>query len=190
MRQIQPADYRVPANKTPGHVYVSTNSRAWNPTTAGQGHTVALGPGVIASEQGRTVALIPPEPVPVDPDSTVVLATAPAPRVNTVAEVERELRRPARQDPPIYTQLIAMFGLPKKGATAAMHIPDSPTQTIRVAELVPGDQLIVPMVGNVETVLSNKDGTVSTDGTGPDSAYMWNADDSIHIVSRGKGGAS
>lgn len=65
-----------------------------------------------------------------------------------------------------------------------MRIPDSPTQTVRVAELAPGDRVIVPMVGNIETVLSNGAGLVSTDGTGLDSAYMWGADDLVDVVTR------
>ncbi len=66
-------------------------------------------------------------------------------------------------------------------------IPASPTQTVRVVELVPGDRVIVPMVGNIETVLGNDGGLVSTDGTGPDSAYMWGDDDPIDVVNRTTG---
>jgi hypothetical protein len=69
-------------------------------------------------------------------------------------------------------------------------IPDAPTQTVRAAELVAGDAVIVPMVGNVETVTRNDDGPVSTNGTGPDSAYMWRADDLIDVVSRTTGSNS
>jgi hypothetical protein len=66
-------------------------------------------------------------------------------------------------------------------------IPDAPTQTIRVVDLVPGDRVIVPMVGNIETVMGNDGGLVSTNGTGPDSAYMWLPGDPIDIVSRTTG---
>lgn len=69
-------------------------------------------------------------------------------------------------------------------------IPDAPTQTITVSELVRGDRLIVPMVGNIETVLNNDDGLVSTDRTGPTSAYMWDPDDPIDVVSRAAGSNS
>ena len=62
--------------------------------------------------------------------------------------------------------------------------PDAPTQTVRAAELIAGDSVIVPMVGNVETVISNQNGLIVTDGTGPDSAYMWADDDLIDVVSR------
>lgn len=65
-----------------------------------------------------------------------------------------------------------------------MRIPDSPTQSIRVADLVAGDAVIVPMVGNVETVTKNEGGLVSTDGTGPASAYMWRPDDQVDVVTR------
>lgn len=63
-------------------------------------------------------------------------------------------------------------------------IPDAPTQTITVAELVHGDRVIMPMLGTIETVLENRDGLVTTDGTGLDSAYLWNTDDPIDVVSR------
>ena len=66
-------------------------------------------------------------------------------------------------------------------------IPDAPTETIAVAQLVPGDRVIMPMLGNIETVLANDDGLVSTDGTGPNSAYMWLPDDPIDVVSRATG---
>lgn len=69
-------------------------------------------------------------------------------------------------------------------------IPDAPTQTVRAADLAPGDQVIVPMVGNIETVMGNDGGLVSTNGTGPNSAYMWGADDPIDVVSRTTGSSS
>jgi hypothetical protein len=53
-----------------------------------------------------------------------------------------------------------------------------------VADLVVGDAVIVPMVGSIETVTGTGNGLVSTDGTGPDSAYMWNADDLVDVVTR------
>jgi hypothetical protein len=65
-----------------------------------------------------------------------------------------------------------------------VDVPDAPTQTVRVAELVPGDRVIVPMVGEIETVTNNDDGLVSTTGTGPNSAYMWRPGDPICVVSR------
>lgn len=65
-----------------------------------------------------------------------------------------------------------------------MSVPGAPTQTVRVADLVAGDSVIIPMVGSIETVISNADGLVVTDGTGLDSAYLWCPDDSIDIVSR------
>lgn len=63
-------------------------------------------------------------------------------------------------------------------------IPNAPTETVRASELVAGDSVIVPMVGNIEIVLRNEGGLVSTTGTGTDSAYMWGADDPIDVVSR------
>lgn len=67
-------------------------------------------------------------------------------------------------------------------------IPDAPTETIRVYELAKSDRLIVPMTGEIETVLAPpRDGLVSTDGTGPHSAYMWDPNDPIDVVSRATG---
>jgi len=113
----EPSRYRTgrlrpPADK-PTHVYVSANSLAWNPATAEQGGTVPLEWARAAGDQGDTVGFIPAEPTPVDPESTAVIAIAPAVRVPTVDDVERELRRPARQDPPIYAELVRTLGLPK-----------------------------------------------------------------------------
>jgi hypothetical protein len=75
----------------------------------------------------------------------------------------------------------------RAAARSELLVPDAPTQTVRVAQLAPGDRVIVPMVGNVETVLTSDGGLVSTDGTGPGSAYMWGADDPIDVVSRTTG---
>jgi hypothetical protein len=67
-------------------------------------------------------------------------------------------------------------------------IPDSPTETISVSELTTGDRVIMPMTGEIETVLAPPDnGLVSTSGTGPSSAYMWNAGDPIDVISRATG---
>lgn len=63
-----------------------------------------------------------------------------------------------------------------------MAAPDFATRTVRVADLAPGHHVIIPMVGNVETVLANRDGLVSTSGTGPDSAYMWLTSDCVSVV--------
>jgi hypothetical protein len=114
-----PAQYRVPLTEAPGHVYLSRNSLAWNRATGGQGHTVALGPGIVASYQGHTISLTPPPPVTVDPGTTVVIGTAP-PRLITVADVERELARPLRVDPPEYCRTVAAIGWP------VVEMPDSP----------------------------------------------------------------
>ncbi|MGX6605622.1 hypothetical protein ACWKSP_26340 [Micromonosporaceae bacterium Da 78-11] len=60
-----------------------------------------------------------------------------------------------------------------------------------MAELIAGDAVIVPMVGNIETVTKNESGLVSTDGTGSDSAYLWNTDDLVDVITRpNSGGAS
>lgn len=107
----RPAQYRVPLTEAAGHLYCSRNSLAWNRATGGQGHTVALGPGVVASGQGHTVSLTPPPPVTVDPGTTVVIGLAP-PVLITVADVERALRQPSRTDPPVFRALVAAIGWP------------------------------------------------------------------------------
>ncbi len=69
-----------------------------------------------------------------------------------------------------------------------MSVSDSPTQTVRADELVVGDMLLVPMTEDIETVTAITVGTylsVFTDGTGPNVAYMWSADEPITVVSRG-----
>lgn len=66
-----------------------------------------------------------------------------------------------------------------------MGAPDFATRTTRVADLTPGDRVVIPMVGNIETVTANSDGLVSTSGTGPDSAYIWLPADEIDIVNSG-----
>lgn len=107
MNQI--ADYRIPLNEAAGHVYVSTNSLRWNPATAGQGNTVNLGPGRIASGQGHTIALRAPDAD--DPAATAVIGLHP-PVLVTVADVERELARPSRSDPPMFLAVVGDLGWP------------------------------------------------------------------------------
>jgi hypothetical protein len=66
--------------------------------------------------------------------------------------------------------------------------PDCPTQTVRADELAVGGMLHVPMTESIETVTRITVGayvSVYTDGTGPDHAYMWAADEPIDVVSRG-----
>lgn len=137
--QNEPSRYRTsrlrPGFEKSGHVYVSANSLAWNAATAEQGGTVLLGAGRIASEQGQTIALTQAEAAAVDPDQTRVLAVASAPRVMTVEEVERELRRPARQDPPIWTDMVAVLGIPRFIPAAARFIDGESTITWTVGGL-------------------------------------------------------
>jgi hypothetical protein len=118
----EPSRYRTrrlrPGSDSPSHVFISANSLAWNPATAEQGGTVLIGSGVITAEQGDTTRL--PEPAAIDPETTGVIAWAPAPRASDLDEVERELHRPARQDPPIYAGLVAEVGLPNVTFLARM----------------------------------------------------------------------
>lgn len=106
----RPAEYRVPLTEARGHLYIS-NSHSWNRATGGQGHTVNLGPGRIPGEQRHTVTVTRPAPVDVDPAVTAVIGLAP-PVLITVADVERELRRPSRTDPPVFRALVAAIGWP------------------------------------------------------------------------------
>lgn len=106
----RPAEYRVPLTEARGHLYIS-NSHSWNRTTGGQGHTVNLGPGRIPGHQRCTVTVTRPAPVDVDPADTAVIGLA-SPKLITVADVERELRRPSRTDPPMFLHVVAAIGWP------------------------------------------------------------------------------
>jgi len=105
-----PSDYRVPLNPSHGRVYVSRNSCAWNPVTSKQGHTVNLGPGRIPGGQDGTVAVLV-QPDGGDPAATAVIGLA-EPVLVTVADVERELSRPARSDPPMFLRVVRDLGWP------------------------------------------------------------------------------
>lgn len=64
--------------------------------------------------------------------------------------------------------------------------PDAVTETIRADKLTPGRLVLIPMTESLETVtqvrVSGSYVTVHTNGTGPEFAYQWPADDEIDVV--------
>lgn len=64
--------------------------------------------------------------------------------------------------------------------------PDSPTETIRADQLRPGHTIHMPATGGLETVtaatVTGPYVLITTDGTGPNSAYQWPVGDMVDVV--------
>jgi hypothetical protein len=61
------------------------------------------------------------------------------------------------------------------------------TETVRAADLIPGDVLRVPCTEDFETVTDNDGVLIHTNGTGPRAGYMWNDDEPITVLRRTTG---